>query len=64
MTQTADDVIAAYTDCSRNMTGADIGVLVAEVTRLRTERDKFEKAWSDVADRYEALLNQLGATDA
>lgn len=35
-----------------------------EIARLRAERDKFERAWNDVSDRYEALLNQLGATDA
>jgi hypothetical protein len=35
-----------------------------EIERLRDERDKFERAWNDVSDRYEALLNQLGGTDA
>lgn len=36
----------------------------AEIAFLRSERDKFEMAWNDVSSRYEALLNQLGATDA
>ena len=35
-----------------------------EIERLRADRDKFEKAWQDVSDRYESLLNQAGATDA
>ena len=35
-----------------------------EIERLRADRDKFETAWQDVSDRYESLLNQLGATDA
>ena len=34
-----------------------------EIERLRAERDKFETAWNEVSDRYETLLNQLGATD-
>ena len=34
---------------------------VDEIERLRAERDKFEKAWQDALDRYESLLNQLGA---
>ena len=35
-----------------------------EIARLRAERDKFEQAWKDVCDRYEALLTQLDATGA
>lgn len=28
------------------------------------EIEKYVKAWNAVSDKYEALLNQLGATDA
>jgi hypothetical protein len=35
-----------------------------EIVRLRAERDKYERAWNAVSDKYEALLDQLGATDA
>ena len=44
--------------CSNMNAAAD------EIERLRADRDKFEKAWQDVSDRYESLLNQAGATDA
>ena len=53
-----DDCIQQRDWCS-NMNAAAL-----EIERLRAERDKFAKAWESVSDRYETLLNQLGATDA
>lgn len=35
-----------------------------EIKRLRAEAMKFEVAWTAVSEKYEALLLQLGATDA
>jgi hypothetical protein len=43
---------------------SDVRRAADEIERLREDRDKFERAWNDVSGRYEALLNQLGATDA
>jgi hypothetical protein len=75
MTRTADDVIAAYTNYSRSMTGADIGVLVAEVTRLRTENAALRsdnallagavRVWEPIerAPDYEAVLIALPPFD-
>ena len=35
-----------------------------EIERLRGERDKFKRAWRNLADQYEYLLSQRGGTDA
>ena len=32
--------------------------------QVRAERDKYKKAFYEVVEKYENLLNQLGATDA
>lgn len=64
---TADEIVAAVRANPRFSTimePSDVRALVAEIVRLRSERGKFEMAWDDVSTRYEALLNQLGGTDA